>query len=459
MAKERKGSLSFLQLGEYGVGMFAMSFNQILISYYYLFFLTNVKGMNTALAGTLYTASNFLKIIAMLIPGTFIDKGFKKTGTYRTWYFIGSIGCFLFTGLMFLKLDIGDMAYFVFSIAMILLGNIFYNLAWISSRSVIGKMARSTEDTTALVVAADWGTRVAGLLTGYAMVWAINFFANNSQQYMFAEYAMSIFMIIVLPIFMHVTKPFEVGVEKAEAPAEAGEKKAAPVKEDKGDIRRSFTRPAIMYYLAATFGCAQVSVFAPLMVYYTTYILNNPDAMALATTMYNIGAFVGLFITPWLRKIFTNKILYGWITLICSVIYVTLLWIKDNGALFIANRTLVGIIITPTSPVMVALAADVGDWNEMKGISKARGFVTSMMGTCIRLGLLLASTVVSVGLTAVGYDSSKGAPDEKTLRLILLFMAFGPAVCCILCFIFMMLYNVDEKELSEWRLKRAAGEV
>lgn len=150
MAKERKGSLSFLQLGEYGVGMFAMSFNQILISYYYLFFLTNVKGMNTALAGTLYTASNFLKIIAMLVPGTFIDKGFKKTGTYRTWYFIGSIGCFLFTGLMFLKLDIGDMAYFVFSVVMILLGNIFYNLAWISSRSVIGKMARSTEDTTAL---------------------------------------------------------------------------------------------------------------------------------------------------------------------------------------------------------------------------------------------------------------------------------------------------------------------
>ena len=457
MANEKKGGLSFLQLGEYGSGMFAMSFNQIIISYYYLFFLTNIKGMNTALAGTLYTASTFIKIVAMLVPGTFIDKGFKKTGTYRTWYFIGSLGCFLFTGLMFLNLNVSDAVYFVYSVIMIFLGNVFYNLAWISSRSVIGKMARSTEDTTALVVAADWGTRIAGLMTGYAMVWAINAFANNNQQYMFAEYCMSIFMLVVLPVFMHVTKPFEVGVEEA---APAAEKKAAPAeKSDRGDIMRSFTRPAIMYYLSSTFGCAQVSVFAPLMIYYTTYVLNNPDAMALANTMYSIGGFVGLFITPWLRKRFTNRNLYGWITLFTSVIYMTLLVIKDNGTLFIVNRTIVGIISVPTSPVMVALATDVSDWNEMKGISKARGFVTSMMGVCIRLGLLLASTAVSVGLTAAGYDASKGAPDEKTLKVILMFMAFGPAVCCVLCWLFMMLYNVDEKELSEWRLKKAAGEI
>jgi Na+/melibiose symporter-like transporter len=79
-----------------------------------------------------------------------------------------------------------------------------------------------------------------------------------------------------------------------------------------------------------------------------------------------------------------------------------------------------------------------------------------MIGTSTRLGSLISSSIASFGLAALGYV--KGTePTEKMLKGITALMAIGPATVCLLCCVFMLFYKVNEKELNEYRIRKAAG--
>ena len=449
---EKKSGLSFGELFGYGAGgMFPFTLQQAIITYYYLFFLTDILQMPTALAASLFTLSSVVKIITMIIPGVIMDNIHLPWGKYRSWVIVGNVLCFVTSGLLFIKLNIGYTAYFVLAIIFQFLNNFGYNISWIASRAIISPMSGSSMDATKLATAADLGTRVAELLQGYGMAFAIALFAGSKQQYMNAEWLLSVFLIVMLPLFLGATKKYDAPQPKtsSEAKAQAAEKVSFK------EMMQSMSRPAITYYLAITFGCMQVSIFFSLMAYYTTYVLNNPQALATAVTLAGIGGFIGVLLTPYISRKLSNKFIYTWFTIASAVCYMLLLVIKDNATLFLIDRFILAVISTPTSPVMVALANDVADYNEMKGISNARSFVTSMMGTMIRVALLIASAIASFGLAAVGY-SGAGDPTPEVLKAILNLMAFGPALSCLGCGISMFFYNVDEKELDQYRKDKAA---
>ncbi len=436
-------------------GMGTLSFQGIIKGYYYMFFLTNVMLLPTAAAASIYTSLTLVAIIAMTASGAIMDAIKLPWGRQRSWILVGNITSALTVGFMFYRFENVNVAtYVIFAIAINFLYNLFYDWTWVGGRAIISAMSSSSADAVKLTTFAEFGTKLAGLVNVLLAGWLIQKFGSNGQGYMLANFVMTLPLLILTPVYMAMTKKYD-PPRKAGEVEEKVEKKAAAPKVGFKDMIKSFSRPAICYYIAAAFACAQTSFFSVLLAYYTQYVLNNPQILGISSTVYSAAGFLGVLITPWISKKFTNKQIYAWLTLIAAFPYLLVMVIKGNPYLFVACRFLTGLIATPTAPIMVAIANDVADYNELKGISNARSFVTSMMGTMIRVGLLIASAISSFGLAAVGFDATKEM-TEPVLNAIVTLMGWGPAAVCIVAWAVMLLYNVDEKEIDAYRRQKAA---
>jgi Na+/melibiose symporter-like transporter len=454
--QEVKG-ISFIDSVIYAAGgMGTLSFQGIIKGYYYMFFLTNVMLLPTVAAASIYTSLTLVAIIAMTVSGMIMDAVRLPWGRQRSWILVGNITSALTVGFMFYRFEnVNVGTYVIFAIVINFLYNLFYDWTWVGGRAIISAMSSSSADAVKLTTFAEFGTKLAGLVNVLLAGWLIEKFGANGQGYMIANFLMTLPLLLLTPIYMKMTKKYDPPRKLAgEAKEEAKKAPAAP-KVGFKDMIKSFTRPAICYYIAAAFACAQTSFFSVLLAYYTNYVLNNPSILGISSTVYSAAGFLGVLITPWLSKKFTNKQIYAWLTLIAAFPYLLVMWINGNPILFVACRFLTGLIATPTAPIMVAIANDVADYNELKGISNARSFVTSMMGTMIRVGLLIASAISSFGLAAVGYDATKPMTDT-VLKAIVTMMGWGPAAVCIVAWAVMLLYNVDEKEIDAYRRQKAA---
>jgi len=435
-------------------GMGTLGWQGIIKAYYYMFFMTNVLLLPTTAAASIYTSLTLVAIIAMAVSGMIMDAVKLPWGKQRSWILVGNILSTLTVGFMFYRFDnLNVGTYVIFAVAINFLYNLFYDFTWVGGRAIISPMSSSSADATKLTTFAEFGTKLSGLVTALIASWLIGKLGSNGQGYMIANFIMSLPLLIMTPFMMKMTKKYD---PPRDLKAEETTSKAAAPKVGFKDMIKSFTRPAVCYYIAAAFACAQTSFFSVLLAYYTKYVLNNDAMLGISTTFYSAAGFLGVLITPWISKKFTNKQIYAWLTLIAAFPYLLVMVIKGNPYLFIACRFLTGLISTPTAPVMVAIANDVADYNELKGISNARSFVTSMMGTMIRVGLLIASAISSFGLAAVGFDATKEM-TEPVLNAIVTLMGWGPAAVCIIAWAVMLLYNVDEKEIDAYRRQKAAA--
>ncbi len=216
----------------------------------------------------------------------------------------------------------------------------------------------------------------------------------------------------------------------------------------------SFKGPGLPYMISSTIMNAASGFFSTLLIYYTTYVLNNAAYTAYAVTAQSIGGFVAALVSPWLCAKFTKKRVYFWSLFIGGLVCAAFYWIGHNGILFLLLRIVTTLVTTPVGTAMVAMANDIADWDEMNGYASAKGFVQSMMGVTIRMGILISSALSSFGLVAIGYVSGT-VPEPHVLDAIMKLMAFGPCLAYCIGALLILFYKVDEKEIEEYRINRA----
>ena len=452
MKKNKEGrTLSFGELFGYGAGgMFTYTFYNMLQAYFMLYFLTEVLGLSTVLAATIYSVTQWVKVITMILAGTIIDATMLKLGKYRSWILIGTVGVTIFATIMFLNLGLPTSAAIAVFLVAYVLQSLSYNLIWTASRALMGPMSKTSADAVGLASAAQTGTAVSGILYGLINTAIVAFWAKaTGQGYGMTMLTYGLLMCVGCVAVLHVSKKYD----RPETAA-AGQKKE---KIGFGTMLKSLRGPMIPYFLAMVCGCMQQGFFFALFAYFTQYVLQNPGAMGTAITTYNILQVISALIAPLMIKQLKNKkVAYIVFTACSGLMYLLLRIFGSTVVPFIIIYALVGFFGSPTGILLPAFANDLSDYQEMKGQKSARAFTQAIAGTSIRIGSVLSTMIASFGLAAIGYQTGT-TPTPEILTGITNLMVVGPVIVCALACICIVSYHVDEKELDEFRAKRAAA--
>ncbi len=454
MANEnQKSTLSFGQLLGYGAfGMGFLTFPASWVAYMVMPFLTNIAGFSTTAAAGIYSLSNIIKVLATIFGGVIIDSINWKKGKFRTWVLVGGFMLVVFS-CMFFKFDLPEKVYVIVFGVLFFMNQFSYQCAWVGQRSLAIKFSKNNQDNVMLTTAAQLGTMGAGVIFGliYVPLYTGPFGKNGTDFFPPTLLYSCIALLGCIGLFL-MAKNYDL-------PAAATPQAPKAQKVTLLDMIKSLKGMGLVYFIAGTFGNIQSGFFSTLLFYFTTYVLKNPAVAGLAVTINSIGVFLGALSTPWVVKKTSNKWAYQWSHFICAGLYLLVWLFGKNPAVFLVVRALLGGIGSWAGVTLPALANDLADYNEMKGISSAKGFVQSLMGLTIRLAMVISGAISSFGLAATGFDATKAAAEgitDKMADSIMLLLGVGPAIVCLLCGLTIALWKVNDKELNEFRAQRMA---
>ncbi len=451
MKEKNKTTLPLSTIAAYGIGyLFAGNFYQCFLSFTLLFFMTNVLEIPTIAAAAAYSATQFINLISMFMGGVIIDSTNLKFGKYRPWVFIGTLLVIVSAGSMFLNLGLSSSKAVLFIIVMYAIQSFGYNTAWSANRSLVGPMSKNTSDSMALVTSANFGAAAAPIIYGIISVPFLAVFAfAGKQQYGFTMYAYTMILLLGSILMLAITKKFDL--------PNTEENKSEKTKSNRisfGEMLRSLKGQSIIFFVAILIGNIQNGFFTALLAYFTIYVLKNPAAMGIAVTLQSVGKFVGTALGPILSKKFSKKTMYIGCNLIDALLYILMFLVGRTAVPFLIIRTIIGIVASLNGILLPAMSIDVADYNEMKGESRARAFVQSLMGTTLRIGGLISASVASFGLAATGFVAGS-EPTAEIINKIIVLMGIGPAAVCALASLVMFFYKISEEELNEYRAQRS----
>ncbi len=448
-----KRTLSLSQIISYGFGgMFATNPNALYLNYYFLFYLTDISGLGTIIATSIYSITETIKLISMPLSGVLIDGcNLKRFGKYRPWIGICSVITLICSGAIFLNYEIQNpIMRAVLIVIFFSLTIIAYNVRWTGERAMVGPMSGNTQDSISLTGAASAGGAIAGSLYGLVAPALLAAFAASSQQYALTGYIFGAVAFIGGMVMLRISKPYD-RPEIVDVAVKENVVKNTSIL----SMLKTFKGPGTAFFMAVAGNCAQDSFFFALLAYFTTYILKAPEVLGYAATINYMGRVVGSFLTIKLAEKFTKKQLYFWGNIINACFFISLYFFGRTAFLFLFIRALIGVIDPICSDAIIpAMGNDVSDYYEMRNISHAGAFIQAMIGTAIRFGQYVASLAVSACLVLIGY-SAGAEMTEPILNAIMGLMVFGSAFGCLFACVVIHFYRIDEKEIDAYREERA----
>ncbi len=444
---EKQKSIKFSTVFTYGAGgMFVNTFYLMLVAYFLMYFLTNVLGLSTLLAATIYSITQWAKVLTMLLGGVVIDSTNLKWGKYRSWCTIGSLLLLVSLPLMYTNFHLSTTLTCIIFVVLFVIQTFAYNTMWVAQRSLVGPLSKSSSDSVALNSASQAGSSLGSVI--YGLVGA-SILALMGSSYALTGVLYAGLIVIGNIGIAAISKKYDLPAAEADA-----ENKPKAEKITLGQMFKGLKGPMIPYFFAMIFGTAQSGFFFALLVYFTQYVLKNPTITYTSVTLAGISGFLGAMCVRPICKIMSKKMCYIFSTACCAVTYALMIFFGKTTVGFLILYAIVYFFAAFSGVLLPSFANDIADYNEMNGEKAARGFIQSIAGVTIRIGSLVSTMVASFGLAATGFQSNT-VPSEKVINGITNLIGYGPAIVCAIACVVFVFYKINEKQLDEYRLNKA----
>ena len=466
MGEKKEKQQSTLSLGlryGYGIGEFGLNFLLTFITYYLTFFLTNMAGLSVAMAATVTTVTTVIKVFGMPIAGVLIDAIRLKGSRFRGWMIIGSIVYLVGGTLLFLKLGLPPVAYAILFCVFFFVYWLGYSICWSSFRALMDPVSNTPMDKVGLTAAASqWGT-IARLIFSFIAAAILGMFVTEAGEqtatgYTVVNFVFGLIAVASFFIVSAVTKKFDndqlTDEQRAALDAAAAMKKAKP-KMSKEDFWKTIkTRPMLIFIICAIFRCAVLTVMGTLLVYYLTYILENPGIVSIYMFITYALSFLGALLVQPLAARIGKRATFVVTTLLSALCIFALLFTGKSTPAFIVFMGLFQFFGVFSSTLIPTCMADIGEYNAMVNGSQARGFTFSIGGMAIQIAAVLGAAVASFGMLAVGFDP-QAATEAGIAGLKNLFI-WGLGIISVISALLFLLYPLTEEYMAKMRADYAA---
>jgi sugar (glycoside-pentoside-hexuronide) transporter len=394
----------------YGLGDIYGGGSGVVISFYYLIFLTDVVRLNPALAGTVILISKVYDAITDPFEGLIADRTRTRLGRRRPYLLAGIPLVFLSFLALFYPVDFDqEMQRFIFVIFSYLFFSTVVSIVMLNYNALQAEMTLDYDERTSLSSMRIFFSTFASILAALLPLEIVDMFPNVRQGYV--AMGLSFGALFALPFIFTVW-----------AARERPEFQRPP---QKFDWRQAFIEPfkmrtfvyALMMYLLAFVAIDTVS---SIVVYYMKYYLGRGDEASYVNGTLLVAQVLALPFYAWLSKR-TNK-RRGYIVgaVIWMVAMLLSFLIVPGGPAFAVYvfATVVGIGTGGIVVMMYAIFPDIPDVDELKTGERREGIYAALVTFVRKLSSALAIFAVSNAIAIAGYVQPVETVTGGVTRLI-----------------------------------------
>lgn len=182
MVKNRDRTLGMRQAAGYGVGDFAMNLYWGALSYFLLYWYTDVAGLPPAVAGFVFFAGTFWDAVTDPTIGFLVGRTRSRFGRYRPYLLFGSVPLAAAFALLFWVPPLRDTALIAALLAAHLLFRTAYTLVAIPYSSLSARISTLSADRTTLASARMIAATAGALLVSSAGFPLVNLLGRGEER-------------------------------------------------------------------------------------------------------------------------------------------------------------------------------------------------------------------------------------------------------------------------------------
>lgn len=435
--KKEYGKLPKLSLKEkisYGYGDVASNFVWGMVNSYLLFFYTDVFGITAAAAGTLFLVTRIFDAVNDPLMGILVDKTKSKHGKTRPYLLYVAVPFGILSIITFITPDLTMTGKIIYAYITYGLLGIVYTMINIPYGALMPLMTRDSKEKGELNSYRAIGRSVGAIIVASLTLPLVNLLGGGNQQVGF-PIVMGIYSVIGI-IFFWLT--FKYCQERVQATKE--EKNT----EIKKSLVQMFKNKYWLLVSANSFlWFVRMGIMNGVLIYYVTYVLEQPGMAPFYLTLLNIANLAGGFFALSILRKYSSRnssmLMFG----IATVLLASLFFVEGQSMIlfsiifFIAN-----ILIGYGDPATLTMLGDTIDYQEWKFGTRPEGLLVSSYSFSTKFGVAIGSSLLGYALSWAGYDPDAVTESAKTMIRTL--MIGLPIVLTVLQVIILYFYKLDK---------------
>ena len=393
--------LSFWRKVGFGIGDIYGGGSGVVISFYYLYFLTDVIRLNPALAGTVILISKIYDAITDPLEGIIGDRTRTRFGRRRPYLLAGIPLIFLSFFFLFYPVSLEqEWARFAVVILAYLFFSTIVSFVMVSYNALASELTLDYHERTSISSARIFFSTVSSVLSALLPLEIVKMFSDVRTGYIVMGLAFGVFFALPFIITFFATK----------------ERKEFQKPPTKFNMRRSFIEPfqvktfvyvLLMYILAFV----AMDIVSSIVIYYMKYFLLRGNEANYVSGTLLVMQVVSLPFYVWLSRRTSKKTGYmvGTLVWIASMSLSFLIVPDAPGFMVYLFAVMVGFGTGGIVVMIYAMFPDIPDVDELKTGERREGIYAAMVTFMRKFSSAIAIFLVSNVLAFSGYK----APVEQ----------------------------------------------
>jgi len=444
ITKNKTKKLSFgLKVG-YGIGDVGSNIFIVTSGLFLLFFLTNVLGVNPALAGLVLLLPKLWDVISDPIMGGISDVTHSRLGRRRPYLLAASIPFGLIFYLLFFtpQLD-SELTKALYVGLVFALGCTVFTVFNVPYSSMVAEMSDDYNERMSITSFRMIGSSVGVLLAGGLAMPLVEMGGGGENGFRF----MGIILGSMITIFCLISFFW---TRKAKT-LQAVEDRPPFLEQVKIAFRNTPFKMLMMMY---TFQSLAIGVLMAGLIYYVKYVMGLPEtAMGIVFPILIVTAII--FIPVWLKigvKIGKIKA-YTIGLLILSAMLFSLFFTKPSQLnLFYFQIFLLGIGFSSFQLFPFSMLPDTIEFDELQSGMRREGVFSGIWSSAQKTAYSVGPSIVGFTLSMAGFVNASSQPESVEVGVRIVFCLFTSLMILISLLPFFK-YDLTEERFEEIKLK------
>ena len=421
-------------------------------------FLTAYALFPLSIVGQIVLITSALHVGCSLIAGLILQRvtlGFG--GKNRSWFLVGPPAVAVLFVMQFVKIGSDPVAAAIIILAFVA-SHLIWNIVFTASGAMVGRLSLLPEEQTHLSANRAQGMTVGGLLFSGTAVPMMMFFTARTDRVTGLTLTVAVFSVLMIAGYAYVYR-LTAGKDPYDESPARGPKNAPgqSVRTMVGLVLRN--PPLLRLTLAESFRNASLFIVASFATYYFAYVLNKAAFLSVFLFFTSVGGLIGALAASWIGTRIGKRNCY-WIFVALSVLCCAAARLSGYNAWgFTALQSLSMLLGNIGGAMSTALYSDTVVYGEWKTGENSRAFAMSLIAFSAKIGVLLRSAAVALGLGAIQFVAN-AVPTPEVVRGILGLTTFVPAaIGAIAVVIFYFGYKIEDAEVPRLRDEIAARKI
>jgi GPH family glycoside/pentoside/hexuronide:cation symporter len=402
-----------LAVGDLGLNLYWASIN-----FFLLYFYTDILGIDTAVAGTIYMAASIFDGCIDPVMGMMMDRTRTRWGRYRPWIAIGAVPLALSFAALYWKPPLTGSALIALVVCVHLLFRVGYTSVAVPMASLHARLTKDSRERSSLT-----GYRALCAVSGTMMV---AFFTQPLDQALSSEAGGGFFWVAVISGIL-ATLIFLCVAISVKEPPEVETEVSAPAISSRASMRAAASNTAFCCLVLGLLGASlTATIVSKSLVYYFKYVVADEVAGRTALSIMSFSAFPAVPVWAMMAQRVGKRAL--WLTGVAIALTALTIFLLTRPTDATGATIFFVALQVSMAAIMVAYWAmlpdtvEYGEW--ITGI-RLESFLVGLFMFCQKLGLGLAAGLFGWTLSYAGISHATGdaAAMRTALPLIIVLLA------------------------------------